>query len=221
MHPHCRIDKNAAWKKIAFYFNGCLVTYWPSTELSIRTCTCVNNRCIWSRYRGITFTLWTWLISMQTPTGSRCMSNNYITRCHRQFQLVWVCELVFEAGRVQFEAVSSSCCWREDAVVRAIARQRAWALRTPVEQPSRMRKKCCYSQRNLGSICCSFFSVSNSPLTHNPFATLSRIKCERYIFRKKCVRSSLSLIMFPHIYAYSCICITGMQQSDFHMIDNR
>ena len=36
-------------------------------------------------------------------------------------------------------------------------------------------------------------SVSNSPLTHNPFLTLSqqfRIKCKRYIFLK-CVRSSL------------------------------
>ena len=46
-------------------------------------------------------------------------------------------------------------------------------------------------------------SVSNSPLTHNPFVTLSqpfRIKCERYIFLKKCVRSSLLLILFPHVY---------------------
>ena len=48
-------------------------------------------------------------------------------------------------------------------------------------------------------------SVSNSPLTHNSFATLSqpfRIKCVRYIFLKKCVRSSLLLILFPHVYVY-------------------
>ena len=45
-------------------------------------------------------------------------------------------------------------------------------------------------------------SVSHSPLTHNTFATLSRIKCERYIFLKKCVHLSLLLIMFPHIYLY-------------------
>ena len=35
-------------------------------------------------------------------------------------------------------------------------------------------------------------SVSNSPLTHNPFATVSqpfRIKCERYVFLKKFFRS--------------------------------
>ena len=46
-------------------------------------------------------------------------------------------------------------------------------------------------------------SVSNAPLTHNPFRTFSqpfRIKCVRYIFLKKCIRSSLLLIMFPHKY---------------------
>ena len=50
-------------------------------------------------------------------------------------------------------------------------------------------------------------SVSNSPLTNNPFVTLSqpfRIKCERYIFLKKCLRSSLLLILFPHVYVYVC-----------------
>ena len=50
----------------------------------------------------------------------------------------------------------------------------------------------------------AFCSISNSLLTHNPFATLSRpfrIKCERYIFLKECVfvRHYL-LIMFPHVY---------------------
>ena len=51
-------------------------------------------------------------------------------------------------------------------------------------------------------------SVSNSPLTHNPFATIS-IKWERYIFLKKCVRSSL-LTMFPRVYVYSSICIMAV-----------
>ena len=53
-------------------------------------------------------------------------------------------------------------------------------------------------------------SVSNSPLTHNPFVTLLqpfRIKYERYIFLKECVRSSLLLILLPHVYVYSFICI--------------
>ena len=47
-------------------------------------------------------------------------------------------------------------------------------------------------------------TVSNSTLSQ-----LFRIKCERYIFLKKCVRSSLLLIFFC---MYICICITAMQQ---------
>ena len=35
-----------------------------------------------------------------------------------------------------------------------------------------------------------------------PTSTHSRIKCERYIFIKKCVRSSLLLTMFPLIFVY-------------------
>ena len=51
-------------------------------------------------------------------------------------------------------------------------------------------------------------SVSNSPLTHNPFTFWQPfpIKCERYIFLKKCVHSSLLLILFLHVYVYG-ICI--------------
>ena len=59
-------------------------------------------------------------------------------------------------------------------------------------------------------------SVSNSLLTHNSFVTLSqpfRIKCERYIFLKNCFRSSLLLILFPHVYVYGCICIMTMQHN--------
>ena len=60
----------------------------------------------------------------------------------------------------------------------------------------------------MGSICCSLFSLQLTSHTQ-PF----RNKCERYIFLKKCVRSSLLLILFPHVYVYSCICITAMQQN--------
>ena len=67
-----------------------IVTYWPSTEPSIKRCTCVNkqrnsrNRCIRSRM-SYHLDLWTWLNSGQmcTPTGSRWAWSNYITRCHR------------------------------------------------------------------------------------------------------------------------------------------
>ena len=66
-------------------------------------------------------------------------------------------------------------------------------------------RKCCNSQRNLGSICGSLF-LSLTHLSHkthiNPFSTLSRIKCERYIFLKKCVRSFIIVD-----YVSACICI--------------
>ena len=43
------------------------------------------------RYRGITLTCGRVEFgAIATPTGSRWMSNNYITRCHRQFRLVGV-----------------------------------------------------------------------------------------------------------------------------------
>ena len=132
---------------------------------------------------------------MQTPTGSRWVSNNYITRCHRRFELVGV--------RVAVPVGDKMPAWE------SACRLRASALRTPVEQLNRMRKKCCYSQRNLGSICCRL-SPSPTPLSHitniNPFATLSRIKCERYYFLKKCVRSFIEVFIIVD-YVSACICI--------------
>ena len=89
----------------------------------------------------------------------------------------------------------------QDAGVRTSSRQRPWALSDPrLSSPARMRKKCCYGQKNLGSICSSL-SPSPTHLSHitniNPFATLSRIKCERYIFFiKKCVRSFIEVCQY-------------------------
>ena len=151
-------------QKITFTCSVC-VTYWPSTEPSIKRCTCVNkrkggNRCIRSKISEYHLDLWTWLnsVQMRTSTGSRWMSNNYITRCHRRLE------------SVQFEAVSSSRSWTQDAHgVRTSSRQRAWALSDPrLSSPTRMWKKCCYGQRNLGSICGSLSpSPTNLSYTRN------------------------------------------------------
>ena len=83
--------------------------------------------------------------AIATPTGSRWWSNNYITRGHRKLKLVGV------SG-----SWSSSCSSRqwEPAPSRGLG-----SSGPPIKQPSRMRKKCCYSQRNLGSICCSLFRL--------------------------------------------------------------
>ena len=53
-------------------YNSCLnslVIYWPSTEPSIKRCTCVNKR---------------------KNSGSRWTNDNYITRCSRRFEPVGV-----------------------------------------------------------------------------------------------------------------------------------
>ena len=120
---------------------------------------------------------------MRTPTGSRWVSNNYITRCHRQLELV--------AVRVPVAVGDKMPAWE------SACRLRAWALSDPrLSSSARMRKKCCYGQKNFGSICSSL-SPSPTHLSHitntNPFATLSRIKCERYIFIKTCVHSFIEV----------------------------
>ena len=56
------------------------------------------------------------------------------------------------------------------------------------------------------------FVQSPTHLSHITLSQPFRIKCERYIFLKKCV-CSLLLILFPHVYVYGCICITAMQHT--------
>ena len=155
--------------------------------------------------------LWTWLnsVQMRTPTGSRWVENNYITRCHRRLELVGVRGRVSSVRvavgvRVEVAVPVGDKMWESVCILRAASPQ--WS---PVEQPSKMRKKCCYGQRNLGSICGSL-SPSPTHFSHitniNPFSTLSRIKCERYIFIKKCVRSFVrwksSLWFGFHLHVY-------------------
>ena len=111
----------------------------------------------------------------------------------------------------QFE-FSSSRSWSQgqDAELRASGRQRAWALSDPwYSSPAKTRKKCCYVKRNFGSVCSSL-SLSPPHLSHitnsNPFATLSRIKCERYIFYKEvCSFVHWSRHYVDYVSAYSCI----------------
>ena len=80
--------------------------------------------------------------------------------------------------------------------------QRARPSGSPVEQPGRMGKKCCYSQKSWGSICCSLCSVSNSPLTHNPFVTLSNKVRGMYFSIEVCPLVFIVLSMFLHAYEY-------------------
>ena len=116
-------------------------------------------------------------------------------------QTAWVGWSQFEAVPVQFQSQLKSVGdkmpnW-EPAPDRGLGPSvtHGWAA-----QPRRGRYG---REKNFGSICSSL-SPSPSHLSHitniNPFATLSRIKCERYIFIKKCVRSFVEVLHYVSIY---------------------
>ena len=81
------------------------VTYWPSTEPSIKRCICVNKRknseigASGRRYRNITLTCGRGWIRCRCvrPQEAGGWSNNYIIRCHRRLEFSW----------------SSSCSWSQ------------------------------------------------------------------------------------------------------------
>ena len=129
------------------------VTYWPSTEPSIKRCTCVNK---------------------QKNSRSRCTLNNNITR--RQTAWISWSQLV-----TRYRSESQ----RQTEGFGSLVTQ-GWA------SPAKMRKKCCYGQKNLGqyvAVCPRLQLTSHT----QPTSTLSGIKCERYIFIKKCVRSFIEV----------------------------
>ena len=103
---------------------------------------------------------------------------------------VGVKQLYNQVPQMAWVKFSSSCSWNQLGTRCQRENQLAdWglaALSDPqLSNPARMRKKCCYGQRNFGSICSSL-SPSPTHLSHitdiNPFTTLLRRKCERYIF---------------------------------------
>ena len=71
--------------------------------------------------------------------------------------------------------------------------------------PAKMRKKCCSGQKNLGPYLAVWPRLQLTSHTQ-PTSTLSWIKCEIYVFIKKCVRSFIEVvIMFdyvPHILVF-------------------
>ena len=128
------------------------VIYWPSTEPSIKRCSCVNK---------------------QKNSGSRWVLNN-ITRC---------------SGR--FELVDKMLNWEPTCSLRALGPQ--WLT---VEQPSQDEKEVLLGQY-------SSLSLSPAYLSHIRNITLLRIKREKYIFIKKCVR----LFIEVRHYCWLCFCL--------------
>ena len=155
--------KNYTYTKL-----NCFVTYWPSTESSIKGCSCVNKRknsgCRWTVNKNITRTQTAWDSWSWSQLETRCRIEN----------------------QRQTEGIGPSVT-------------HGWA--------AKMRKKCCYGQKNLGqyvAVCPRLQLISHT----QPTSTLSRIKCERYIFIKKCVRSFIEVVIIvDYVSAYICICM--------------
>ena len=97
-------------------------------------------------------------------------------------QLVW-------SQLLQFEAVRTSSQRR--------AGPRAPRLSSPAE-----RERSAAKDGGTGSQYVAVFVQCPTHLSHITLSQPFRIKCKRYIFLKKCVRSPLLLILFPRVYVY-------------------
>ena len=206
----CRSNGSQIGNKRNLNDREILKSYWPSTKPSIKRCTCVNKRKK-QAHPAEDVGISPWPMDV-VEFGTYAYTHRKQVDAKQLYNLgpqtTWVswsssCSQLVSSSQFEF---SSSRSWRSDASgVRTSSRQRGRALGTPVEQPSRMRKKNCYGQRNLGPICGSL-CPSPTHLSHitniNPFATISRIKCERYIFLKMCVRSFIEPRHYVSAYIY-------------------
>ena len=176
------VDNKAILHVFLDIFFRTIVAYWPSTEPSIKRCTCVNKQtnsetgASGRRYRNITLTCgcgwirWWWQMfrfQFQLELGTRCR---------------------IESQR-QTEGFGPSVT-------------HGWAA-----QPECERSAAMVARRTLGqfvAVCPRLQLTSHT----QPTSTLSRIKCERYIFIKKCVRSFIEVRHYVWLCsAYICICI--------------
>ena len=104
-----------------------------------------------------------------TLTGSRWMSNNYITRCHRQFELVGVsCSWTSSCSSGQWEPVPSRGLGPQDH-----------RLDSQQNEKEVLKKTEELGLNMLQSV------QSPTNLSHTTLLQPFRIKCERYIFLKK------------------------------------
>ena len=180
------------------------VRHWPSTEPSIKRCTCVSKRtnsetdASGRRYRNITlirgrgWIRWWW--QMHTATGSKWMSNKNITRCHRRLESV---RIAF-GDRVPAEWEPAPDKGLGPSVTHGLAAQPGF------------ERSAAIVRRTLGqyvAVCPRLQLTSHT----QPTSTLSNKVWEVYFYKEVCsfVHRS-SYIMFEYVSAYICIGIMCM-----------
>ena len=150
--------------------------------------------------------LWTWLnsVQMRMPTGSRWMSNNYINRHHSLIEFETVPVAVSSSSVPVTVGDRMPAEW-EPAPDRGLEppATHGWAA-----QPRWGRSTAMVPRRTFGqyvAVCTRLQFTSHTQQT-SPF----RIKCERYIFIKKCGRSFIEVrilcwLCFRILCIYICM----------------
>ena len=179
---------------------GMIVTYWPSTEPSIKRCDCVNRRCIRSKISEIILTCGrSWI---------RCRKQVNVKQFYNQmWQTAWVSSL--RVSSRQWVSVSWSCrdklgirCRRENQFQTEDLgpQDPGWAAQQNEEEVLLWSEE-------LGVNVWQSFSVSNSPLTHNqhqPFRNPFENKVREVYFSKKVCSF---VIIVDYVSAWICILI--------------
>ena len=153
------------------------VTYWPSTKPSIKRCICVNKRknsktgASGRRYRNTTLTYSVIVADMYAQRKQVVVRQLY----NQVPQIAWVSQFQFQ---LQLESVGDKMpAWESACRLRDCGPQ--WPT---VEQPQpRWGRSAAMVRRTLGSyvaVCLRLQLTSHT----QPTSTLSRIKCEGYIF---------------------------------------
>ena len=129
---------------------GNFVTYWPWPSCQKKKCTCVNNRCIWSKISGDNLDCWrVELKTNVTLARSRWTSNYYITPA--------------TGSSDQLEIR----CWNENHVLVEAGPPGPW-----LSSPGKRERNAAVARRVEGSICCSSVQSPTHLSQIIPFVTL-------------------------------------------------
>ena len=177
-------------KKINFLFKKknpiSSVTYWTSTELSIKRCTSANNRCIRPKISGYHLGLWTGWI--------RCNCNAH----RKQMDVKQLYNQVPQTAWVSYSSNCSSRQWEP-------APDRGLGPSGPrLSSPGEWGRSAAIVRGTWGqyvAVC----SVSNWPLTHHQYQSF-RKPFENKVWEVYFSKEVCSLVIIVD-YVFACICI--------------
>ena len=193
---------NVKWKSECL-MRYLIISYWPSTRpcCQKKKCSCVNNRCIRSKISG--------------DQGRPWLSRGWIECELWRSQEVGGYQIIIQPRRQEVQI-----SWREDARMRTMSQQRlgpqapSWAA-----QENGKERLWLPEELGGGQYVAVLFSLQ-LPLTHNAFNKVRGI----FFYRTVSARLYCVVVMFSHVYVYSCICIMWLcniiSGQRFHFLRN-